>query len=139
MTPSEQMHALRVKMAELRAEQRRHKEIMAQREARTAVGGKNAEERKNALTISLSEDRTYCDSWQANEDITHDLERLEADLDQLRDERREREWGIRLRLVEALERRGIPSEQTGDDNGFDDVADHTLNSRALMLTDDFPF
>lgn len=133
MTPSEQMHALRVKMAELRAEQRRHKEIVQQREARTVVGGKNVEERKNALLIALSEDRTYCDSWQANEDITHDLERLEADLDQLRDERREREWGIRLRLVEALERRGIPSEHAGHDGAFDDVAD-----RAIEIAD-FPF
>lgn len=133
MTPTEQMHALRVKTAELRSELRRHKEIMQQREARTVVGGKNAEERKNALVIALSEDRTYCDSWQAHEDITHDLERLEADIDQLRDERREREWSIRLRLVEALDRRGIPSGHAGDDGAFDDVADH-----AIELSD-FPF
>lgn len=121
ITSEQGMYSSRMRIAELRSEHRRHKEIMAQREARVQVNGKNAEERKNALLIALAADDTYCESYQACEDITLDIDRYEAEIEYAKDQRREREWAIRLRLVEALERRGL--EDDGRDGAFDEVAD----------------
>jgi hypothetical protein len=118
---------LRLKIADLHSLLRETKQAMDLAEARITgtITGKNAEERKANLTIALATDqehRTLCYNY---EQTTTRLERCEAELEGLKDERREREWTIRARLADALISRGVQSDSddpTGD-GAFDDVGD----------------
>jgi len=110
---------LRQQLVEQRAEQRIIKQEMDRIEALATLSavGKNAEERKANLTLTLAGDPAYQDYWQKCHVCQTNIERLEAQIEDVRDQRREHEWVIRERLVKALERRGL----AGD--GFDEVGD----------------
>jgi hypothetical protein len=77
------------------------------------VTGKNAEERKNALVLALGSHDEYQGCYGKHRLLAVRQERLEAEIENARDARREYEWSIRLRLVEALERRGMTEEDMG--------------------------
>ena len=63
--------------------------------------------------------RTRLVELRAEQRITTEIEHLDAQIEDAKDQRRQYEWAIRERLVAALERRGLPI----DDDGFDPVAD----------------
>jgi hypothetical protein len=97
--------------------------------------GANAEARERALLPALRSDDDYIGCLAAVRELEATAERLEAELEGLRDERREREWAVRLRLVQALERRGALGDGANgtdpDDTSFDDVGD--VEAEELVL------
>lgn len=112
---------LRTRLVDLRAEQRIIKQEMDRIEALATLSavGKNADERKANITIALGSDPVYQDYWQQCQRITTEIEHLDAQIEDAKDQRRQYEWAIRERLVAALERRALPI----DDDGFDPVGD----------------
>lgn len=100
-----------------------HEAERAMAEFRGQVVGKNAEERKTALTVALASDVAYQRVLAAYRAAEAELIRAEAELEVALDQRRAEEWGVRLALINALDRAGVPSDAPGDDVSFDDAAD----------------
>lgn len=73
--------------------------------------GKNDDERKRQLTIGLSSHHPYQLALSVARSFEEKLLFAEADLEVLKDTRRQDEWTVRARLVNALERRAIFAEQ----------------------------
>lgn len=136
--------SIRLKLVNTRADLRDAKDALAVAEARvaSATNGKNAEERKTNLVLALSQDGEYCRLLTQVRQCETKIEQNEADLECFKDQRRADEWGVRLRLVEALERKG--REDDGRDSGFDEAADdevwqNTMRSIAGEPDEDMPF
>ena len=108
----------------LRAEHREVQRYRSDREAVLALGteGKNAEERKAKLAVTLAKDEQYIRLTEDCERLASLIEQREAEIEHLRDLRRDHEWNIRLRLAAALDGRGLPAEAKPDE-AFDTVAD----------------
>lgn len=119
MTPND-IYTHRVNLAEARASLRAAQDRMALIEAQLSLGvdGKNADERKARLVLTLDQSSDYRMMRQAAHDLTETIETTEAVIERFRDERRDREWAIRLRRVEALERLGLGT----DDDAAADIA-----------------
>lgn len=120
------MEELRERLAEARNELRIIKQRLDLIEAQTMLGieGKNEAERKAKLTIALAEHVEYQDLTRHHHHTTTEIELTEAKIETIKDERREREWAIRERLVAALERRGMQPDL--HDSSFDEVLDDQL-------------
>lgn len=86
--------------------------------------GSNEAEQKRQLNLAVLKDEGYGSQLSAVRALEATAERLEAELETARDERRAEEWRIRLRLAEALDGRGVNSDdvQPDGDNAFDDSA-----------------
>lgn len=86
--------------------------------------GSNETARNRALTIALADDQEYQAVLALVRGLETGIDGIERDIEIARDERRQYEWGVRERLVAALDGRGIAVEEpTNDDGGiFDDVA-----------------
>lgn len=65
--------------------------------------GSNAEERERALVIALDADEDYRRCLIRHEDAAVQVESLQAELDTLRDQRRERQLRALERLIELME------------------------------------
>lgn len=89
--------------------------------------GENAEARQRAFILALDADGDYGQFHVGLRLCEREIERLEAEIESARDERREWEWSIRLRLAAALDGKGIqveePAEMASDSEAFDAVAD----------------
>ena len=121
---SSELHQRRMTLIPIRAELREVQRYQAAREAELALSieGKNAEERKARLTLSLANDEQYTRMQEDVERLQAEIEAHEGVIEHLRDLRRDHEWGIRLRLAAALDGRGLPAEERPDE-AFDTVAD----------------
>lgn len=117
---------LRARWVEARAELRDIKQQMELIEAQTMLGieGKNEAERKARLSIALAAGEQYTKLNVLFKSTTTEIEHIEAKIETIKDERREREWAIRERLVIALERRGMQPDL--HDSSFDEVLDDQL-------------
>lgn len=118
---------LRLELANIHGLLRTRKQLMDLVEARiaTTIEGKNEQQRKAALLLALNDDEEYRDDWRECEGLTFRAEQIEAELESWRDARRDYEWSIRLRLVQALEQRAMPASET--DQAFDDVMQETTD------------
>ena len=127
---------LRVRLASTQVASRNAREDLrvaqARAEARAieAAGGEktlggNAESRGRALLLAVAQDSDYQDALAMVRSLEATSAILEAELEGERDRRREREWSVRLRLADALDRRGVPTESDdqADDTAFEDGAD----------------
>lgn len=111
----------------------------AEQRAIDAAGGEkslgaNEEARKRALTLVLAKDDDYQLAVTMIRQMEATVDRLEAEMEDLRDARREEEWRIRLRLADALDRRGIRPDaaDTADDRAaFDASADEAATARIV--------
>ncbi len=94
--------------------------------------GGNEQARTRALVLALDKDSEYQAALRVLRALQATAERIEAELETLRDERRAEEWQIRARLAEALDRRGAQSdrEDPGGDGAWDDAADQVILERA---------
>lgn len=117
---------LRARLVEARSELRDIKQQMDVLEAQTmlTIEGKNETERKARLAIALAQDEQHTKLNVLFKSITTEIERIESQIETIKDERREREWAIRERLVAALERRGMQPDL--HDSSFDEVLDDQL-------------
>jgi hypothetical protein len=109
-----------------------HDLVKAQAEARAiellnGSAGRNEDERKRNLVIALGADPEYRQALRGLRDAETAVGRAETDLDLALDQRRAEEWGVRLSLVAALDRLGIPSNTPGSDESFDEVADEVVS------------
>jgi hypothetical protein len=106
-------------------------------EARIAAGvtGRNAEERKVNLVLALADSDAYGVALYDVRCTETTIETLEAGIENARDERRSWEWSIRLRLVEALEKRNLEGDKDG---GFDTIADDKLYYRGYYSANGTP-
>lgn len=139
--------------AALRAAQDAYKLETAAAEQRAIAAlngsaGKNEDERKRNLTLALAQDAAYTQALTWLRSAEFAVDRLEAALARQQDARREREWAIRLRMVEALEARAVypddgePMDAVMDDEIADaawENAHGTYNGRVPGTPDDvFP-
>ena len=101
-----------------------------------ALGG-NERARERALTLALADDRDYQAVRLRVRALEEAVDLLEAELEDARDVRREREWEIRARLADALDNRGVQSDHAEaspeDDVAFDDAADEAVVEEAGEL------
>lgn len=114
-------------------------EALAERDycARAGDPGKNEAERKRNLTIAVDQDPRYHTARAAYYDAVERLATLEADLEIYKDARRDHEWGIRLRLVDALAGRYPAADpMTTDLDAFDGAADEEATIAAADLLDE---
>lgn len=111
----------------------------AERRAIEAAGGdekalgSNESARNRALTIALADDAEYQAALALVRGLESGIDGIERDIEIARDERREREWTIRERLIAALDGRGIAVEEPTNDNGgaFDDVATESVTQQTI--------
>lgn len=129
-------HKLAGSRARLRDAKDEYERVRAFAEQRAIVGlngtiGKNEEERKRNLTIALADDKEYQAALKTLREWETVVDRLEADLEDARDRRRDHEWKIRSKLADALWRCGIESnsDDPPGDVAFDDTMDHETLSR----------
>ena len=99
--------------------------------------GANEGARARALVIGLASDGDYQASAGARRSLTDAIEHLEREVEDARDLRRDVEWAIRARLADALDRRGVTSDdpQRHSDHEFTDAA---IDARIRQVDDD-PF
>ena len=83
------------------------------------LSGKNADDRKRELAFTLSQDTGWRKAVSDMRDCELAVDRAQAAIDQADAERREREWKIRQRLAEALERLNLP--KSDDDIDWHDL------------------
>ena len=99
--------------------------------------GANERARERALTLALADDRDYQAVRLRVRGLEEAVDLLEAELEDARDVRREREWEIRARLAEALDGRGVQSDHAEaspeDDVAFDDAAEEAVVEEAGEL------
>ncbi len=69
---------------------------------REKVLGTNEASRNRALTVALASDDAYCQALKGVRGLEAEVDRLEAQLESARDERRAREWATRERMVAVL-------------------------------------
>lgn len=105
--------------------------------------GKNAEERDRNLTIGLMGHKGYQIALQYHRALEEAAAMLKADLDLYKDARRQEEWSIRAALVDALNRRNLPSDpiDQGFDEGVTDDIDNLIYEADRMMDadDGLPF
>lgn len=105
-----------------------------QRAVDAGVSGKNEAERTRAFTLALSRDRAFQQALRAYRTAEAQADQAEAYLEAARDDRRNQEWFIRARLVDALMGTGITSDTPGytGDSVFDDTlmtaVDHAMHA-----------
>lgn len=121
---SDDLHRHRMALITLRSELREVQRYMADREAVITldIEGKNEGERKARLAVTLANDEQYIGLRDDADRLAGLIEEREADIERLRDLRRDWEWNIRLRLAAALDGRGLPAEQRPDE-AFDTAPD----------------
>lgn len=125
---------------ELRQAQDRLQTVRAQAEQRAvdAAGGDkalgaNEQARARALVIALDGDPDYGQALAGLRDAESLIDHLEAEIEIARDERREREWRVRGRLVDALERQPAATDDRPDpraEHAFDGAATERLTHLA---------
>lgn len=124
---------LRLRLAEakavLRNAQDDYKLAKAHAEQVTSIDGKNEAERMRKLTIALAEDVYHSRALQALRQAEYEVDRVEAAIESLLDDRRAWEWSIRSALIDAL-------GQAGKDDGaaFDGMLDHAGLLRCETLS-----
>jgi hypothetical protein len=91
--------------------------------------GKNAEERERQLLIGLSEHSAYQYALSLARAYEEQLLQAEADLALYLDVRRQDEWAVRAKLVNALERRAIFAES--DESSAEAVMDSASDVTAF--------
>jgi hypothetical protein len=91
-------------------------------EMRVETTGKNADDRKRELIVGLGQSDEHRQALRDLRDAEHDVDAAQAAIDQAEAERRDQEWKIRARLVEAL-------SGQHDDAAFEQVSDRRLVSR----------
>jgi hypothetical protein len=114
-SPRAQLAAARIA---LRAQQDHHDRITAQAEQRIidAAGGTkglgtNAEDRSRALVLALAEDATYTESLMWLRHAQAEVDRLQAEVDDLIDERRKLDRASRDRASAAIEQLALMSQE----------------------------
>jgi len=98
-----------------------------------ALGG-NAESRERALLLALGADEAYQAQLKAVRALEDAAANLEAELEGEKDLRREREWGVRLRLAEALDRRGVQSDGDPPQGDRDESFENAVDALAYGVT-----
>lgn len=121
---SDDLHRHRMALISLRAELREVQRYRADREAVLALSaeGKNESERKAKLAVALANDDQHVRLTEDAERLQSTIDEHEAEIEHLRDLRRDWEWNIRLRLAAALDGRGLPAERHPDE-AFDTAPD----------------
>jgi hypothetical protein len=82
-----------------------YKVIKARAEQRAiegGVNGKNADERERNLLVALQDNENYQEALITLRQCEADIDRTEAQIESLLDDRRSYEWAIRSALVDAL-------------------------------------
>lgn len=101
-------------LAHARDELRRAKDgeqaIRAIVEGPAQIFGKSADDRKRELALLLAQDAAYKSALRQLRDAEYTVDMAQAALDQAEQERREKEWSIRQRLTDALERQHVATE-----------------------------
>lgn len=114
-SPRAQLAAARIA---LRAQQDHHERITAEAEQRIidAAGGSkhlgpNTEDRARALTIALTNDATYTESLMWVRNAQAEVDRLQAEVDDLIDQRRKLDRASRDRASAAIEQLALLSAE----------------------------
>lgn len=100
---------------QLRLAKDHHETVKAIAEMSIVTTGKNADDRKREMIAAIENDKTYIRAWNALRDAEYAADVAQAAIDQAEAERRDREWQIRARLAEALNRQHIESEDSVPD------------------------
>lgn len=118
---------VRMQLADARAALRNAKDdyalAKAQAEQNAQIDGKNEAERARKLIIAVAEDFYYNRALAALREAEYIVDRREAQIESLLDDRRAWEWAIRSELIDALGKTG-----KDDTAAFDtslDLADAT--------------
>lgn len=133
----DELHRHRLALIPLRSELMSAREHLNAREAVIALGveGKNAEERKAKLVVALAND-AQAELHRATIDaVEQAIGQHEATIEYLRDQRRDWEWRIRMRLAAALDGQNLPPEEQPD-AAFDTVADAAVLDAVSNALDD---
>lgn len=134
------MSNLRLQLADARAALRNAKDnhdmVKAQAEQQAIdhgfAGGKNTEERSRSLTIALIDDRRYQEVLSRLRNAEHQVDHIQAMLDNADDDRRAYEWSIRAALCDALGKAG-----SDDRAAFDQTADNATDTLAFPIPNDW--
>lgn len=113
----------------LRAAKENHATLTAICEQRAVEGGatgKNAEERERALLIALDQDRQYLSSRDRLDSAEYEADRIQAEIDILKDERTARELACRERANEVLDRYAAALERLTRNTSTTAVIDAAL-------------
>lgn len=110
--------------ATLRITQDEYKVAKAQAEQIANVDGKNEAERARKLTIAVAEDRYHNRALAQLREAEHIVDRLEAQLESILDDRRAWEWAIRSELIDALGQTR-KDDTSAFDGAMDDQVDRT--------------
>lgn len=97
-------HILAHTKADLREAKDHEQTVRAICESVATLTGKNETDRRRELTLALSQDGAYRSALAQLREAEYAVDRAQADVEAAESERRDREWGIRARLAEALER-----------------------------------
>lgn len=120
--------------AALRDAQDDYKLTRAQSEQQAIAGGingKNADERERNLLVALNDDLYHNRALARLRGHEHTVDRIEAQLESLLDDRRAWEWSIRSALIDALGQSG-----KDDTQAFDDASLSTITDRLETLAND---
>lgn len=139
---ADMMRGLRMSLAEARIALRSANDDMAVTKALAEsrvieeVGGEkalgaNAEARERALTLALAQSASYQAGLQRLREMEARVERLQAEVDAVRDARRESEWRVRERLAQVLEMGSleITGAEPTERAAFDAVVDNAIVDR----------
>jgi len=91
--------------------------------------GSNAEARQRALTLALWSDGEYTRAYQERQETEREINDLQVQLEALLDERRQEEWRVRARLVDALTGHGL--DHPGNGTGSTIVATEAVTRGAM--------
>lgn len=114
--------------ADLREAKDNYAVAKAYAEQDAAIDGKNEAERTRRSTIAISNDHTYNRALAILRGAEHEVDRLEAAIENALDDRRAWEWSIRSALVDAL-------GQTGKDDG--PAFDEPIDDRVMHIATTF--
>lgn len=117
-------HELAEAKIELRQAKDHFETVRAIVEMSVVTLGKNAEDRKRELTVAVAHNDAYQAALSNLRGCEADLDRAQANIDAAEAERRDREWAIRAKLAEALERLHLPKASN------DDIDWHDLHFQA---------
>jgi hypothetical protein len=92
-----------------------------QRAIESGVNGRNAEERERNLLVALDADAAYQTVLITLRQVESDIDRTEAQIESLLDDRRSYEWAIRSALVDALGGAGKDDGAAFDEVGLGEV------------------
>lgn len=110
---------------ELRRAKDHEQTIRAIVEGPAQIFGKSADDRKRELSLLLAQDKNYKAALSELRDAEYAVDVAQAAIDQAETERRDREWLIRLRLADALQRQHVENE--------DGVSDAMADRRAQVI------